>query len=76
MKSKKASKFFLHEWLLQGATWLYEAIVGPAFKFVLREASKVPAIQKLIQQTDAVSFHSWTSILVVIISAGSLVQQH
>ncbi len=52
---------------LQGATWMYEAIVGPTFQLILKEAVKIPAIDRLVNQTDLVTLtdhhlcccHSW-----------------
>lgn len=39
--------------LLQGATWLYEAVVSPALKHAGAEARKVPALQKALDKLDA-----------------------
>lgn len=36
----------------KGATWMYEAIVGPTFNALLKEAVKIPAIDRLVNQTD------------------------
>lgn len=36
----------------KGATWLYEAIVGPTFQVILKEAVKVPSIDRLVNQTE------------------------
>ncbi|KAA6424828.1 MAG: hypothetical protein FRX49_05002 [Trebouxia sp. A1-2] len=36
----------------QGATWMYEAIVGPTFQLILKEAVKIPSIDRLVNQTD------------------------
>lgn len=39
---------------MQGATWMYEAIVGPIFQLILKEAVKIPSIDRLVNQTDLV----------------------
>lgn len=33
---------------------MYEAIVGPTFNALLKEAVKIPAIDRLVNQTDMV----------------------
>lgn len=40
--------------LQQGATWMYEAIVGPLFSRILNEAVKIPAIDRMVNQTESV----------------------
>ena len=40
--------------LIQGATWMYEAIVGPTFQLILKEAVKVPSIDRLVNQGELV----------------------
>ncbi len=40
--------------MMQGATWMYEAIVGPTFQLILKEAVKIPSIDRLVNQTDLV----------------------
>lgn len=40
--------------LAQGATWMYEAIVGPLFSTILNEAVKIPAIDRMVHQTESV----------------------
>jgi len=39
----------------KGATWMYEAIVGPLFSTILNEAVKIPAIDRMVHQTDSTS---------------------
>ncbi len=43
-----------NKWVMQGATWMYEAIVGPTFQLILKEAVKIPSIDRLVNQTDLV----------------------
>ena len=38
----------------QGATFIYETIVGPLFSAVLNEAVKIPAIDRMVNQTEMV----------------------
>ena len=35
---------------------MYEAIVGPTFQVILKEAVKIPSIDRLVNQTEVVSF--------------------
>lgn len=37
----------------KGATWMYEAVVGPLFSRILNEAVKIPAIDRMVNQTDS-----------------------
>lgn len=36
----------------KGAAFVYEAIVGPTFQLILKEAVKIPAIDRLVNQND------------------------
>lgn len=40
--------------LQQGATWMYEAVVGPLFSRILNEAVKIPAVDRMVNQTESV----------------------
>ena len=35
---------------VQGATWVYEALLAPAVSIGRREASKIPALEKLLNE--------------------------
>ena len=62
---------------MQGAAFVYEAIVGPTFQLILKEAVKIPAIDRLVNQNEMKRYKQFvlTCLLWVFVMALAYVLQ-